>query len=211
MTGTPNAIDNVSKASVTKEVGSAATEASGALSREVFSDPKTFLTTLNSDLHKIEPADDKSISKQQLLDFAANPTDTANERAAANIAYNHYDQLIGMSHLPLDGTPALYNSSASTMLDVTKPNIGWGIAETEVGLGSYFIGSTLATAAGLALSSVVEIPPVVAIGGALALSGGTGMAATGYALYKTPGAVRDLAKQDKAALSSWNEINGKAS
>jgi hypothetical protein len=211
MTSTMNAFDNTSKAPATKELAGTTAAASGTLSQEAFSDPRTFLKTLSSDLYKIEPAAVISVSKQQLLDFAANPADTPSEKAAANIAANHYDELAGMSHLPLmdDG---LFNDSAKTILDLSKGDSGWSIADAEFAYGAgLFSGSFLAGIGGVVAVGSVEVPPIAIAGGAAAVAGGSLAALSARAMWNAPSTINALGKQDKATLSTWKEINSQAS
>jgi hypothetical protein len=211
MTSTTNGFDNTSKAPATKELAGTTAAASATLSQEAFSDPRTFLKTLSSDLYKIEPEAVISVSKQQLLDFAANPADTPSEKAAANIAANHYDELAGMSHLPVEDD-GLFNDSANTILDLSKGDTGWAIAGSEFAYGSVLIvGSALAGIGGVIAAGTAEVPPIAIAGGALAVAGGSLAAFSARDMWNTPGTIKALGVQDKATLSTWKEINSQVS
>jgi hypothetical protein len=211
MTSTTNGFDNTSKAPATRELAGTTAAASGTLSQEAFGDPRTFLKTLSSDLYKIEPEAVIGVSKQELLDFAANPANTSSEKAAANIAANHYDELSGMSHLPLEDD-GLYNNSANTILNLSKGDSGWTIANAELAYGSGLLaGSVLAGIGGLVAAGTPEIPPIAIAGGAIAVAGGSFAAFSAREMWNAPSTINALGKQDKATLSTWKEINSQVS
>ena len=71
----------------------------GDLSRFVFSNPQEFLAILNKDVDRMSRSS-RGISANDLKEFAADPNNPLPERAAAEIAANHYDQLVGMASIP---------------------------------------------------------------------------------------------------------------
>ena len=80
--------------------------ASSKLSAQIFSDPKDFLSTLQSSFKQLSHGHDQLTAADLKLD-AADPTLDAKTRAAAQIGFDHFKDFAGLSY---QGEPAAHNT-----------------------------------------------------------------------------------------------------
>lgn len=180
----------------------------GDLSRYTFSNPQDFLKTLAADTDKMSGFFSREISKNELLNFAADQKEEPKGRAAAMIAAKHYDELGKMANI--DGyTNSLNSDTAKVVLDLDTGKVGM-LKAGEVATDALVAGAgAFGTAAGAVATALTlqEGPLAGIVGGATLATAGLTAEMT-MAAFKAPGRIDALAKADKGALSSWAELNG---
>jgi hypothetical protein len=197
---------------------SSSASADAALSAYVFSNPQEFLQTLKNDFHKFglperrrldSPGDaivgPDSITENDLIAYAHNGDDPK-DRAAAQIAADHFDQLRRMS-----GSAALSITEDDLDVDMRllQGRTTKEIAENVLGDGTLaLVTGITAAVSGTGAVLLSETPPVALGCGALALLMGSATGLEVVMAFKEPGRIKALAKQDQQLLYSWKGING---
>jgi hypothetical protein len=197
---------------------SSSASADATLSAYVFSNPQEFLQTLKNDFHKFgvserarldSPGDaivgPDAITENDLIVYAHSGVDPK-DRAAAQIAADHFDQLRRMS-----GSTALSITEDDLDLDMRllQGQTRKEIAEDVLGHGACAAVSAITAAiAGSGAVLLSESPPAALGFGALTLLMGSSAGLFATMAFQDPGRITDLAKHDQQTLYSWKEING---
>jgi len=193
-------------------------ELSRKFSTAVFDDPKTFITVLRDNFHKIPKTIPGVVTKSDLVAHAQTSTDDSGKAAA--IAARYFDELRQVSHIqPTVGRDPIYyvdkikqdtlsRRDLQTALTLNYGSTNFYIAKR---IGSGVLATTalgLSTAMSAAITVMsAEFPPLAVLQGGLtiAIAGLTGQAA--YNTYSYRSQIKELSKQNKMVLSSWPEIN----
>lgn len=180
----------------------------GDLSRFVFSNPQEFLAILNKDVDRMSRSS-RGISANDLKEFAADPNNPLPERAAAEIAANHYDQLVGMASIPW-GDGNFTSQTPDILLNLENGSTGALKAElaTANTVGVVASASLAVILGGITAVAAEAFPPAAVASGAgtLAMAGMT--VEVWSHLRGDSAAVDSLASDDKNIFASWKEING---
>lgn len=198
----------------------ASAEASHNFSAAVFDDPKTFITVLRDNFHKIPKTNPEVLTKSDLLAHAQTSKDDSGKAAA--IAARHFEALREVSYIgPVVGRDKQYyldnvkqdtisKADLQTALTLNQGSTNYYIAK-RIGGGVAAVGMFgLSTAMSAAITVMsMEAPPLAVLSGGLtlAIAGMTGQAA--YNTYNFKSVITETARKNKSVLSSWPEINAK--
>jgi hypothetical protein len=180
----------------------------GDLSRFVFSNPQQFLETLNKDVERISRSS-RIISAEDLEKFAADPKNPLPERAAAEIAANHYDQLVYMASVPW-GDGLFNKQTADTLLNLENGSTSALKAElaTANTVGVVATAGVAVILGGITAVGAEVFPPAAVASGV----GTVAMAGLSVEIWShlrgDSAAVDSLAGYDKNIFAGWKEING---
>lgn len=194
------------------------------LSHAVFANPVEFLTVLKNNYSKIDhatPGTPNLITKTDLKVYSEEGDDPQ-VRAAAKVAYLHFDELQELAGMPAvngrkendhtinhNSTKAISRSDLDIDLDMAKGRT-WPYVAGHVSQGAAYTAVLGGATAGLGVVtalSAVDGPVVPAMAGAATLLAAVATARLGEATHKAPGLINSLAKRDQATLASWPEIN----
>ena len=196
--------------------------ASSKLSAQIFSDPKDFLSTLQSSFKQLSHGHDQLTAADLKLD-AADPTLDAKTRAAAQIGFDHFKDFAGLSY---QGEPAAHNTpkqndaitsgdlsfaqdmnnhdTLSYKLENIARDTAVGVMGAAAGAFGGLVGTyELSTGIGLFGGAGTAIG-ALAVGWVAVGAGGVGL--MGYAGYKAVtenSRMNNVADKDSAMFKSW--------
>jgi hypothetical protein len=193
------------------KAGSSAAD-SNHLSQVVFANPQDFLTTLQSILPKVNPADPDDVGKSDLINYSTRG-DNAQDKAAAAIAANHFDQLrqlpttifgdysigdkTGLNQVEVGLDRELASGNLQPEIQVRQ------MQDAVIAIGSGATAAVLGACAGLG----VEAPPVALVLGAAAVTAGILGAGTVLDAVTLQSRAASKSTQDRSILASWPELN----
>jgi hypothetical protein len=186
----------------------------GKLAEELFHDPREFLSVLKQDIKKMETTHKDVATKNDLSAFARSEAPTEKERAAAQIASDHLQQLHNMAAIPdgLDPKPKWNETISLDELNIISnladgKHLHYILKSESINIAGVIVGAT-ATAAEAALT-VITFPSIFLAGAGAFSIVGTGFF-TGVSAYKTftdPSAIHARANSDHKMLESWNAFD----
>lgn len=194
-----------------QKVGGEDSTRESTLGNSVFNDPKEFLQILKDHHAEITQRRSEYATKQDFF-YASEHASDPKLRAAAKIAFNHFDEINAFDNVTKNdgftGIPAIgkldYERGLNYLSGNYKSDLYWQQAKN---IGGTVGWAALTAAMGTLTAVSVEIPPLAALMGlgATTMGGITGL--YGYDAYNYPSMMHQRAADTKSRLSSWPEIN----
>jgi hypothetical protein len=183
----------------------AETDASKTLSAHVFSNPAEFLQVLQTDLKNSPQQDHGLIYLSDLIAYSDHGTDPKG-RAAAKIAAEHYSELQPMAARAsqVQAAPGISDGELKVDIQLMEGNYGPTLHSIQEGNAFTLLDDIMVTgAAAFGAVALLDIPPVAAVSGGVAVAGVGGAISLGKSIYQAPAVMKTEMKQDQKMIGGW--------
>lgn len=204
-------------ASTFHQASAASEVATTAPCQAVFDNPQEFLSVLKRDYDQITAHSNGQMTFDALESYSKIGADPAG-RQAAEIAADHFSDMLAMSQLPdyylgcfaqraeADAVPAISKQALNAESDLYDGRYGWYVADRlPVGAAAMAGNAALTVFAGIGSLSLgmggVLLLPILA-------KSAIGTFVSGYGTLSLYRQFRNLSQFDNKTLQSWPEING---